>query len=139
MSDEVGSEESTTDIADANGAANQQPGNDPAEIRRRFENGEYPYASKIGRSEYERQKKMLQVELLKVQKWVKDTGQEIVILFEGRDAAGKGGHDQAFHGTPEPAWCPGHRAGKTHRGRTDPVVLSAISESSAVGRRDRDV
>lgn len=69
---------------------------DRAEIRRRFESGEYPYTDKIGRSEYERQKADLQVELLKVQKWVKESGQKIMILFEGRDAAGKGGTIKRF-------------------------------------------
>ncbi|MEJ2178656.1 MAG: polyphosphate kinase 2, partial [Gammaproteobacteria bacterium] len=67
-----------------------------AEIRRRFENGEYPYTKKIGRAEYEKQKASLQVELLKVQKWVKDSGQKVMILFEGRDAAGKGGTIKRF-------------------------------------------
>jgi polyphosphate kinase 2 len=43
------------------------------------------------RRNYERQKYRLQVELLKLQAWVKETGQKVVILFEGRDAAGKGG------------------------------------------------
>lgn len=51
----------------------------------------YPYRSRIRRSEYERIKIELQIELLKVQNWVKQTGQRIVLLFEGRDAAGKGG------------------------------------------------
>jgi hypothetical protein len=44
-----------------------------------------------GYPNYERQKYRLQVELLKLQAWVKETGQKVVILFEGRDAAGKGG------------------------------------------------
>jgi polyphosphate kinase 2 len=48
------------------------------------------------RREYERLKKDLQIELLKVQSWVKDTGQRLVILFEGRDAAGKGGTIKRF-------------------------------------------
>ncbi len=52
---------------------------------------DYPYKTRIRRADYERQKQELQVELLKVQNWVKETGQRIVILFEGRDAAGKGG------------------------------------------------
>ena len=65
-------------------------------IRQAFESGNYPYAEKIKTAEYERAKKDLQVELLKVQKWVKDTGQKIVILFEGRDAAGKGGTIKRF-------------------------------------------
>jgi len=51
----------------------------------------YPYRTRIRRGDYEAQKEKLQIELLKVQSWVKDTGQKIVILFEGRDAAGKGG------------------------------------------------
>jgi polyphosphate kinase 2 len=67
-----------------------------AEIRRRFENGEYPYTDKIRRTEYEKQKASLQVELLKVQKWVKDSGQKVMLLFEGRDAAGKGGTIKRF-------------------------------------------
>ncbi|MEE9335682.1 MAG: polyphosphate kinase 2 [Granulosicoccaceae bacterium] len=69
---------------------------DRENIRRAFESGEYPYAEKIKRAEYEKAKQDLQVELLKVQKWVRDTGQKIVILFEGRDAAGKGGTIKRF-------------------------------------------
>jgi polyphosphate kinase 2 len=48
------------------------------------------------RGNYEKQKYRLQVELLKLQAWVKDTGQRVVILFEGRDAAGKGGAIKRF-------------------------------------------
>jgi polyphosphate kinase 2 len=51
----------------------------------------YPYHTRMRRPEYERVKQELQIELLKVQSWVKESGQKIVILFEGRDAAGKGG------------------------------------------------
>ena len=51
----------------------------------------YPYRSRMRRAVYEKEKKTLQIELLKVQSWVKDSGQKIVSLFEGRDAAGKGG------------------------------------------------
>ena len=56
----------------------------------------YPYSEKISRKEYEHEKRKLQIELLKLQAWVKDTGQKIVILFEGRDAAGKGGAIKRF-------------------------------------------
>lgn len=56
-----------------------------------FRHGYYPYAKKMTRREYESKKQELQVELLKFQSWVKATGQKVVILFEGRDAAGKGG------------------------------------------------
>ncbi|MEM9441825.1 MAG: polyphosphate kinase 2, partial [Pseudomonadota bacterium] len=69
---------------------------DPDAIQRVFENGEYPYHTKMRRPEYEKHKAQLQAELLKVQKWVKDTGQRIVVLFEGRDAAGKGGTIKRF-------------------------------------------
>ena len=69
---------------------------DAAAIRRIFETGEYPYKSKISRKVYERQKAMLQVELLKAQEWIKATGQKVVLLFEGRDAAGKGGTIKRF-------------------------------------------
>ena len=47
-------------------------------------------------AEYELKKRSLQVELLKVQHWVKETGQKVVVLFEGRDAAGKGGTIKRF-------------------------------------------
>jgi hypothetical protein len=56
----------------------------------------YPYAEKMTRKEYERTKRKLQIELLKLQAWVKESGQKIIILFEGRDAAGKGGAIKRF-------------------------------------------
>ncbi|MBK8490878.1 MAG: polyphosphate kinase 2 [Saprospirales bacterium] len=54
-------------------------------------NGGYPYKNLMSRKTYEAQKYDLQVELLKLQAWVKKTGNRLIILFEGRDAAGKGG------------------------------------------------
>jgi polyphosphate kinase 2 len=56
----------------------------------------YPYSERMPRAEYEAQKRLLQIELLKMQAWVKDTNQRIAILFEGRDAAGKGGTIKRF-------------------------------------------
>jgi polyphosphate kinase len=56
----------------------------------------YPYQDRLPREEYERDKRLLQIELLKLQSWVKTTGQRIVVLFEGRDAAGKGGTIKRF-------------------------------------------
>jgi polyphosphate kinase len=44
----------------------------------------------MGREEYERTKRLLQIELLKLQYWVKSTGERLIVVFEGRDAAGKG-------------------------------------------------
>ena len=76
----------------------------PVEILRKVEEAgkreiisdSYPYRVKLARDEYERQKAELQVELLKMQRWVKDTGERVVLLFEGRDAAGKGGTIKRF-------------------------------------------
>ncbi|MCG7573793.1 polyphosphate kinase 2 [Phaeobacter sp. CNT1-3] len=66
------------------------------EVRQAFESGEYPYKKKMSRSAYEAQKAHLQAELLKVQHWAQETGQKFVLLFEGRDAAGKGGTIKRF-------------------------------------------
>ena len=70
---------------------------DPDAIRHAFESGEYPYKTKLSRKVYEKQKAALQAELLKAQKWIKETGQKVLILFEGRDAAGKGGTIKRFN------------------------------------------
>ena len=69
---------------------------DPAAIRRLFETGEYPYQSPMRTGPYEDHMLELQRELLKVQRWVQETGERIVVLFEGRDAAGKGGTIKRF-------------------------------------------
>lgn len=56
----------------------------------------YPYPGKLSRPDYERAKRQLQIELIKLQNWVKDTSQRLIIVFEGRDAAGKGGTIKRF-------------------------------------------
>jgi polyphosphate kinase len=56
----------------------------------------YPYPQRLGRQDYERTKRRLQIELLKLQYWIKATDQRLIILFEGRDAAGKGGTIKRF-------------------------------------------
>ncbi|GAA1470445.1 polyphosphate kinase 2 [Microbacterium thalassium] len=56
----------------------------------------YPYDERMSRDEYEFEKYKLQVELLKFQYWLEDTGRRAIILFEGRDAAGKGGTIKRF-------------------------------------------
>ena len=65
--------------------------NPDEELAKDWREGGYPYKNLMSRKNYELQKYDLQVELLKLQAWVKKTGSRIVILFEGRDAAGKGG------------------------------------------------
>jgi polyphosphate kinase 2 len=57
---------------------------------------DYPYDVRMTREYYDHHKRLLQIELVKLQNWVKDSGQKIVIVFEGRDAAGKGGTIKRF-------------------------------------------
>ncbi|MDJ0496438.1 MAG: polyphosphate kinase 2 [Acidimicrobiia bacterium] len=76
-----------------------------AELRQRIEqaprkaliSSSYPYDFKLGRREYEAEKRLLQIELLQVQRWVEETGQRLLLIFEGRDAAGKGGTIKRFN------------------------------------------
>jgi polyphosphate kinase len=56
----------------------------------------YPYDERMSRNEYEEQKRFLQIELLKLQKWSQSNGLRHVLVFEGRDAAGKGGTIKRF-------------------------------------------
>ncbi|GAA1889978.1 polyphosphate kinase 2 [Lapillicoccus jejuensis] len=56
----------------------------------------YPFDARLDRDTYEHEKRRLQIELLKLQNWTKAEGRRIVILFEGRDAAGKGGTIKRF-------------------------------------------
>ena len=71
-------------------------GNPDDELSKDWREGGYPYKNLMRRSTYEAQKYKLQVELLKLQAWVKENGQRVVVLFEGRDAAGKGGTIKRF-------------------------------------------
>ena len=68
----------------------------PESIGKLFKEGKYPYTDRIKRNTYEHEKTKLQIELLKVQNWVKMSGEKIVVICEGRDAAGKGGTIKRF-------------------------------------------
>ncbi|MDH3580491.1 MAG: polyphosphate kinase 2 [Hyphomicrobiales bacterium] len=69
----------------------------PAEIdSEAMLSGEYPYEDRMRRKAYETELRLLQIELLKLQRWVRAEGERIVIVFEGRDAAGKGGTIKRF-------------------------------------------
>src|SRR5262249_44447655 len=68
------------------------PGGNPIETWRE----DYPYDHRMERGVYDQEKYRLQVELLKFQTWAQDSGTKHVILFEGRDAAGKGGTIKRF-------------------------------------------
>jgi polyphosphate kinase len=61
-----------------------------------YANGEYPYEKKMKLVDYEKEKRSLQIELLKVQAWLKEKNKKVVTIFEGRDAAGKGGTIKRF-------------------------------------------
>ncbi len=74
---------------------NSEPAKSEAHINL-FVHNIHPYPQKISREKYERIKYQLQIELLKMQKWVKESGQKLLIIFEGRDAAGKGGAIKRF-------------------------------------------
>lgn len=66
-----------------------QAANGDDALSENWRQGGYPYLNRLRRKTYERQKYDLQRELLKLQRWVKETGARVVILFEGRDAAGE--------------------------------------------------
>ncbi|MDH4448359.1 MAG: polyphosphate kinase 2 [Acidovorax sp.] len=78
------------------GVAPALDGKPDDELAAGWRDGGYPYRHLMRRASYEAQKYQLQMELLKLQAWVKETGQRVVILFEGRDAAGKGGTIKRF-------------------------------------------
>ena len=61
-----------------------------------FSSGGYPYDKKLSRKKYEAQLEVLQLELGKMQVWLQETGERVIVVFEGRDAAGKGGTINAF-------------------------------------------
>lgn len=67
-----------------------------ATIEKYFRQGLYPYSKRMSLREYHETKYWLQVELVKLQNWVKDNRRKIIVLFEGRDAAGKGSTIKRF-------------------------------------------
>jgi polyphosphate kinase 2 len=83
-------------LFDADGKAGAHREDPDMVLARHWRDGGYPYKNLMSRRNYETQKYKLQVELLKLQAWVKETGQRVLILFEGRDAAGKGGTIKRF-------------------------------------------
>ncbi len=81
-------------LLDGDGVA--PPDNPDEMLASDWREGGYPYKNLLRRAVYEKEKFRLQCELLKLQAWVKESGQRVVILFEGRDAAGKGGTIKRF-------------------------------------------
>ncbi|WP_037307163.1 polyphosphate kinase 2 [Ruegeria halocynthiae] len=76
----------------------------PKEVRGAIDSAEkgdilnhtYPYSERMKRKDYEKEMEKLQIELVKMQSWVKETGHRVALIFEGRDAAGKGGTIKRF-------------------------------------------
>ena len=68
----------------------------PEKPHQNFETGKFPYPQHMTREVYDEEKVRLQQELMKAQRWIEETGQRVMALFEGRDAAGKGGTIKRF-------------------------------------------
>jgi polyphosphate kinase 2 len=62
----------------------------------------FPYSERMARKAYERDLDRLQIELVKLQHWARSTGARVAIVFEGRDAAGKGGTIKRFRANLNP-------------------------------------
>src|SRR5487761_1710193 len=99
---------------------------------------DYPYDERMSRDYYERTKRLLQIELVKLQNWVKDRAADHHRL-RGPRRRGQRRHDQALHRAPEPARGDRRGAGKAVGARADPVVLPAVRDAPARRGRDRDV
>lgn len=65
-------------------------------------NPDYPYAARMNKKTYEQELHLLQIELMKFQSWIKATDQRVAVVFEGRDAAGKGGTIKRFRANLNP-------------------------------------
>ncbi len=74
----------------------RQPNGPDDQLSGGWRDGAFPYRNLMSRKNYEKQKYRLQVELLKLQAWVRKNREKLVIVFEGRDAAGKGGTIKRF-------------------------------------------
>ena len=76
----------------------------PKDVRKAIEKADkndilsptYPHDERLSKKDYEREIEALQIELVKLQAWAKASGARIAIVFEGRDAAGKGGTIKRF-------------------------------------------
>ena len=112
---------------------------DPVAIRRVFETGEYPYASRLHTGPYEEHMLKLQQELLKAQRWIESTGERVVMLFEGRDAAGKGGTIKRYMEHMNPAHRARGGAAKADRTRKLAMVFPALYFATAGRRRNLPV
>ena len=80
------------------------------------------------RRKYEKELRKLQIELCRLQNWVVHKGLRVIIVFEGRDAAGKGGHDQSDHRACQPARVPRRGITGPFRPRENPTLYPALPQ-----------
>ncbi len=86
--------------------------------------------------DYDQELRRLQIELVKLHEWIRHQGLKVVILFEGRDAAGKGGAIQRISQTLNPRICRVVALGHADRAGENPMVFPALCRAPAGGRRD---
>ena len=113
-----------------------EPLDDPLNIlphvrSRYFRENVYPYGELMRRKEYEAEKRTLQIELMKLQNSMRETGDRAIILFEGAGRRRQGRDNQAIHGALEPSHGARGGAGQAIRGRTGPVVFPAIHQATS--------
>src|SRR5215472_11016083 len=96
-------------------------------------------SGKMGRKEFEKELAKLQVELTRLQAWVQAEGARIIVVFEGRDTAGKGGGDQPDHRPHESPRLPARGITRTLRPREDPSLHAALRRAFPGGRRDHSL
>ena len=96
-------------------------------------------AERMKRKDYEKELEKLQVELCHLQEWVKAEKLKVIIIFEGRDAAGKGGTIKALDRKGQPAGVPRLRPARAVRPAKIPVVPAALYRAIPGRRRNRDL
>ena len=121
-----------------NGSRSSRCATIPTRSAAAFETGDYPYKIKVTESHYLERMLPLQAELLKAQNWVKEAGEKIVVLFEGRDAAGKGGTIKRFMEHLNPRGARIVALEKPNERERTPMVLPALHPAPA-GRRGNRV
>ena len=88
--------------------------------------GEVDAPKVLTKAQYEKELERLQTELVRMQEWIVHEGLQVLVIFEGRDTAGKGGTIKRIIERLNARNCPGGRARHAHRAGTIAVVLPAL-------------
>ena len=104
---------------------------------RALTSGDYPYEKRLDKDECAETLERLQVQLVSLQAHLQKSGERVVLLFEGRDAAGKGGAIKTYTRVPQPALQHRGGAAQAERPRELAVVFPALRRLDAGRRRDR--